>query len=210
VAEVDDLRVAALVVVNAFGVPGGRDADAPTVAARLRPGVVPAGGHTTIGLVATNARLDKGGCHLVARAAHDGLARAVFPAHTRFDGDAFVAASVAGPPADRTDPPGSADARLSAALGAGAPPPGPAGAPGPAGRSGASGAPGVPGWSGASGAPGPSASAGADGPVAGPTGVDADVDAVATLAVHVVAAAIGSLAVRDRRRPRSRPPAAGQ
>ena len=51
-------------------------------------------------LVATNARLDKVGCHLVAQGAHDGLARAVFPAHTRADGDAFVAAAVGGVAAD--------------------------------------------------------------------------------------------------------------
>jgi len=44
-------------------------------------------------VVATNARLDKLDCHLVAQGAHDGLARAVFPAHTRSDGDAFVAAA---------------------------------------------------------------------------------------------------------------------
>jgi L-aminopeptidase/D-esterase-like protein len=36
----------------------------------------------------------------VAQSAHDGLARAVFPAHTRADGDAFVAASVGGVAAD--------------------------------------------------------------------------------------------------------------
>ena len=32
----------------------------------------------------------------MAQSAHDGLARAVFPAHTRADGDAFVAAAVGG------------------------------------------------------------------------------------------------------------------
>jgi L-aminopeptidase/D-esterase-like protein len=43
--------------------------------------------------VATNARLDKVGCHHLARGAHDGLARAVTPPHARSDGDAFVALS---------------------------------------------------------------------------------------------------------------------
>jgi L-aminopeptidase/D-esterase-like protein len=57
-------------------------------------------GNTTIGLVATNATLDKVGCHLVAQSAHDGLARGVFPAHTQLDGDAFVAAAVGGVTAD--------------------------------------------------------------------------------------------------------------
>jgi len=49
--------------------------------------------NTTIGVVATNARLDKTACLLVAQSAHDGLARALEPAHTRFDGDAIVAAA---------------------------------------------------------------------------------------------------------------------
>ena len=34
---------------------------------------------------------DKLGCHLVAQSAHDGFARALRPAHTRFDGDLAVA-----------------------------------------------------------------------------------------------------------------------
>ncbi len=50
-------------------------------------------GNTVIGVVATNARLDKLGCQITAQGAHDGLARAVFPPHTRVDGDAFVAAA---------------------------------------------------------------------------------------------------------------------
>jgi len=49
--------------------------------------------HTTIGVVVTNARLDKTGCHVVAQGAHDGLARAITPPHTRYDGDAFIAAA---------------------------------------------------------------------------------------------------------------------
>jgi L-aminopeptidase/D-esterase-like protein len=50
--------------------------------------------NTTIGVVATNARLDKVGCLLTAQAAHDGLARALDPAHSTVDGDAMVAAAV--------------------------------------------------------------------------------------------------------------------
>jgi L-aminopeptidase/D-esterase-like protein len=46
--------------------------------------------NTTIGVVITNADLDKLGCHLAAQSAHDGLARALLPAHTAGDGDAFV------------------------------------------------------------------------------------------------------------------------
>jgi L-aminopeptidase/D-esterase-like protein len=44
-------------------------------------------GSTVIGAVATNARLSKEEANIVARMAHDGLARAVRPAHTMFDGD---------------------------------------------------------------------------------------------------------------------------
>ncbi|MBI4260466.1 MAG: P1 family peptidase [Actinobacteria bacterium] len=46
-----------------------------------------AGTNTTIGVVATNARLSRERAHLLARAAHDGLLRAIRPAHTMFDGD---------------------------------------------------------------------------------------------------------------------------
>ncbi|MGH9211034.1 MAG: P1 family peptidase [Acidimicrobiales bacterium] len=108
-ARAGDLVVSALVAVNAAGVVGADDESAPLAAARfeaIAAAAMVAGaadsplGHTTIGVVATNASLDKVGCHLVAQSAHDGLARAVFPAHTRFDGDAFVAAAVGGVTAD--------------------------------------------------------------------------------------------------------------
>jgi D-aminopeptidase len=45
------------------------------------------GGHTTIAVVATDAALTKAGAKRMAVAAHDGLARAVVPAHTPLDGD---------------------------------------------------------------------------------------------------------------------------
>jgi L-aminopeptidase/D-esterase-like protein len=47
--------------------------------------------HTVIGAVATNARLTKEGANKVAQMAHDGLARAVRPAHTLLDGDTLFA-----------------------------------------------------------------------------------------------------------------------
>ena len=100
--RVGEVVVGALVAVNAVG---SVDADG-RAAARVLDAVGdegPAGprptatngpqpfGNTTIGVVATNARLAVADCLLVAQSAHDGLARAIFPAHTRFDGDAFVA-----------------------------------------------------------------------------------------------------------------------
>jgi L-aminopeptidase/D-esterase-like protein len=103
--RVDDLVVAALVAVNAAGVPGAPDAIASDLArqapaAKRSDAHLDGFGNTTVGLVATNARLDKMSCHLVAQGAHDGLARAVFPAHARSDGDAFVAAAVGDVDAD--------------------------------------------------------------------------------------------------------------
>lgn len=46
------------------------------------------GRNTTIGVVATDAVLTKAQALKVAQMAHDGLARAIRPAHTMFDGDA--------------------------------------------------------------------------------------------------------------------------
>ncbi|WP_299927024.1 P1 family peptidase [uncultured Pelagimonas sp.] len=50
-------------------------------------------GNTTIAIVATDAALDKAQCHRMAVAAHDGMARAIVPAHTPMDGDLVFAAS---------------------------------------------------------------------------------------------------------------------
>jgi L-aminopeptidase/D-esterase-like protein len=43
--------------------------------------------NTTLVVVATDARVGKAECHLLAQSAHDGLAQAIRPAHTRYDGD---------------------------------------------------------------------------------------------------------------------------
>ena len=48
------------------------------------------GQNTTIGVVATNARLTKAQATKVAQMAQDGLARAIYPAHTMGDGDACL------------------------------------------------------------------------------------------------------------------------
>jgi L-aminopeptidase/D-esterase-like protein len=48
-------------------------------------------GNTVIGVVATNAKLDKEAANKVAQMAHDGLARTVRPAHTMVDGDTIFA-----------------------------------------------------------------------------------------------------------------------
>ena len=83
----EGLVVSALVAVNAFGEPGATPDEV------VSGTTDDAFGNTTIGVVATNASLDKVGCHLAAQSAHDGLARAVSPTHTSADGDAFVVAA---------------------------------------------------------------------------------------------------------------------
>ena len=47
--------------------------------------------NTTLAVVATNARCSKLECHLLARSANHGLARAIHPSHTRHDGDLVFA-----------------------------------------------------------------------------------------------------------------------
>ena len=98
------LVVAALVAVNAVGdiidpwtgqvVAGARGADGKLIDARklLRGGGSRegrAGENTTIGLVATNARLTKVQAQKMAQMAHDGFARAISPVHTPGDGDSI-------------------------------------------------------------------------------------------------------------------------
>ena len=58
-----------------------------------------AGTATTLAVVATDATLDKAGCSTLARVCHDGLARALSPVHTAFDGDTVFALSTTGRPA---------------------------------------------------------------------------------------------------------------
>ena len=55
-----------------------------------------AGENTTIGVVATNARLTKTEATKVAQMAHDGYARAISPSHTPADGDTIFALATGG------------------------------------------------------------------------------------------------------------------
>ena len=52
-----------------------------------------AGENTTIGVVATNARFSKTEMTKIAQMAHDGMARAISPSHTMYDGDTLFAMS---------------------------------------------------------------------------------------------------------------------
>jgi L-aminopeptidase/D-esterase-like protein len=85
-----DLVVAALVVVNPFG---DRHEPGDSLDGARWPSEADLGTNTTIGVLATNARLDKTGCFLLAQSGHGGIARAIEPSHTLVDGDALVALS---------------------------------------------------------------------------------------------------------------------
>lgn len=107
-------RVGALVVVNAIGMATMGDnahfwaapyERASEFGGRGWPSIIPASalalhikGHaaepaTTIGLVATDAKLTKAQAKRLAIMAQDGLARAIRPAHAPMDGDTLFAAS---------------------------------------------------------------------------------------------------------------------
>jgi L-aminopeptidase/D-esterase-like protein len=117
--------VGALVVTNAFGdvyqgeqvLAGARLSVGGFVNTSylLREGVSqpPATGtNTTLAVIATDAPLTKAGATRLATMAHDGLARAIRPVHTMFDGDTIFAVSTGGLPAS-AEP----DALLVTALG---------------------------------------------------------------------------------------------
>ncbi|GAA4901076.1 hypothetical protein GCM10023223_15870 [Stackebrandtia albiflava] len=86
----DAAAVTAIVAVNAVG---DVDHDGDGMAAVLEIPPRRQFGNTVIGIVVTDARLDKTGCLLVAQGSHDGLARTISPPHTTADGDAFIAAA---------------------------------------------------------------------------------------------------------------------
>jgi L-aminopeptidase/D-esterase-like protein len=103
------LTVGAIVAVNSLGgvvdpdtgalIAGPRGEDGRGIVDSLRALVSPewsarhehAASNTTIGVVATNARLTKEQANKLASVAHDGLAMAVRPAHTMSDGDTVIA-----------------------------------------------------------------------------------------------------------------------
>ncbi|MFP3868740.1 MAG: P1 family peptidase [Desulfobacteraceae bacterium] len=100
----EGLLVGALVVVNAFGdvldyysgeiIAGARRSPQSRefvgMAQMIRQGVVRQDfkePNTTLGVIATNARMSREQAHKVAQMGHNGLSRAISPVHTLFDGD---------------------------------------------------------------------------------------------------------------------------
>lgn len=111
----DGVTVGALVAVNALGdvrdaqgrlLAGARTADGAALRDTARallagepPAALLAGRNTTIGVIATDAALDKAGACRLATAGHDGLARAINPVHTCADGDTLFALATGQAPA---------------------------------------------------------------------------------------------------------------
>ncbi len=105
--KVGAITVAALIAVNATGdvidpatsavIAGTRDDHGRprSAAAAMARGELPAraiaGMATTIGVIATDARLTKAQAAKLATMAHDGLARSINPIHTMADGDTLFA-----------------------------------------------------------------------------------------------------------------------
>jgi L-aminopeptidase/D-esterase-like protein len=112
----DGTLVGALVVVNALG--DVIDPQTRQVVAGTRH---PSGqgflatnpfGNTTIAVVATNASLTKAQVNKVAQMAHDGMAQAIRPAHTMFDGDTIFALAL-GPQSQTMTNPALAASQVS-------------------------------------------------------------------------------------------------
>ena len=98
-------RIGALIAVNSFGeVYAGAPPSGEVAMPKLTLGTgLAAAQNTCIGAVATDAPLTRSQAERLAMMAHDGLARAIRPIHTPFDGDTLFALStaVAGtPPVD--------------------------------------------------------------------------------------------------------------
>jgi L-aminopeptidase/D-esterase-like protein len=90
--------VGALVAVNPVGAvsmaggwQSGTDDPFPDGSRLAALGRLQAGANTTLAVIACNARLDKAEARRLAIMAQDGMARAIRPVHTPFDGDVVFA-----------------------------------------------------------------------------------------------------------------------
>jgi L-aminopeptidase/D-esterase-like protein len=99
----DGVSIGALMVVNSYGavvdsstgriIAGPRNGKGDFVSYFDAPPIPPGFGSTAIGVVVTDCFLTKADAKRVAVMAHDGLARAVNPCHTPYDGDMIFVVS---------------------------------------------------------------------------------------------------------------------
>ena len=102
----DGTLVAAIVAVNALGSIYDPINGDPIALPRSekRGWRYPLGGtNTTLGVIATTARLDSVGVNRLASIGHDGMAMTIRPSHTMYDGDTLFALSLPGPDAPEPD-----------------------------------------------------------------------------------------------------------
>lgn len=104
--KVAGVTVTAIVAVNAMGdvwdgeqiIAGAKGKDGAyinteSVLANAEVGKLLFGTNTTIGCILTNANIDKVGANKLASISHNGLARAIRPVHTDYDGDTMFCMS---------------------------------------------------------------------------------------------------------------------
>jgi L-aminopeptidase/D-esterase-like protein len=100
-AHAGGASVAAVMVVNSVG--GIWDDERHVWVAEPSPWdhafALVAGANTTIGVVATDAELTKEQANRLATVAHDGIARAIRPSHTMYDGDTIFCLATGAVPA---------------------------------------------------------------------------------------------------------------
>jgi L-aminopeptidase/D-esterase-like protein len=101
----DGTIVGAIVAANAVGAIYDPDSGQAVALPRAAHSAEVFGrANTTIGVLATTAPLDSGGVNRLASIAHDGLALAIRPAHTAYDGDTLFALSLPAQGAANVDP----------------------------------------------------------------------------------------------------------
>ena len=114
----DRIKVGGIVAVNSVGSPcfpetnilfsdfyGGKNAvnERPAIKSQINPTKLLTGEATTLGIVCTNLDFNKNDLHRIATSAHSGIARAIEPSHTPFDGDIIFSATSGTKSIDRKD-----------------------------------------------------------------------------------------------------------
>ena len=114
----DRIKVGGIVAVNSVGSPcfPGTNIlfsdfyseenvayERPTINFQINPTKLLTGEATTLGIVCTNLDFNKNDLHRIATSAHSGIARAIEPSHTPFDGDIIFSATSGTKSIDRKD-----------------------------------------------------------------------------------------------------------
>ena len=114
----DRIKVGAIVAVNSVGSPcfpgtnflfsdlyGEKNGgfERPATNSLINPTKLLTGEATTLGIVCTNLDFNKNDLNRIATSAHSGIARAIEPSHTPFDGDIIFSATSGTQPIDSKD-----------------------------------------------------------------------------------------------------------